>query len=362
MAIKALNIYAAGQNGNTEVKLLSDGESLCSEFRPPEWLAGPHTETETPPTAPHALPTAPSPQTPAPIVPPRRGTTGNSLNVLVQRFKNESGHLAASTREKFNCHFKVAAEHLNFDRDIDSITLADLRQLKSELSNGRKPSSVNDIIFKAVAALFRMAVDDEIIDKSPLEKLKRAKRNEPDRQQPTWEQAQHIEDEVRRHAPETALIVGFMQQFGVGQAEIKHLVGEHVDCERNVIHFRRKKTGKPFDVPIFQHARPFIEKLKKDGRLEIGKSVVQWRNPRKALATACDRLAFPSYEPRALRRSFIVHCLQQGIDPRLVAKWQGHRDAKLIFSVYGKYIDCAYEQAQAEKLGGATETAIEQRQ
>jgi hypothetical protein len=46
-----------------------------------------------------------------------------------------------------------------------------------------------------------------------------------------------------------------------------------------------------------------------------------------------------------------------GIDPRLVAKWQGHKDAKLIFTVYGKYIDQNYEQAQAEKLGGATEAA-----
>jgi integrase len=276
-----------------------------------------------------------------------------SLTLLVERFRNESNHLAKATREKFDCHFKVAAEHLNFNRDVSSITLADLREIKSKLSNGRKPSTVNDIIFKALAALFRMALEDEIIQKSPLEKLKRARKGEPERAQPNWEQVQQIEFEVGRYAGETALIVGFMRNFGVGQAEIRYLLGDNVDTENGVIHFRRKKTGKAFDVPIFPHARAFIEKLKKERRLHAGKSVVEWRNPRKALATACERLSLPAYEPRALRRSFIVHCLQQGIDPRLVAKWQGHQDAKLIFSVYGKFIDQSYERTQAERLGGS---------
>jgi hypothetical protein len=163
--------------------------------------------------------------------------------------------------------------------------------------------------------------------------------------------------EMERYAPETAIIVSFMRDFGVGQAEVKYLLGEHIDLTAQVIHFRRKKTGKPFDVPIFGHAKPFIEQLKCEGRLQTGRPVVAWRNPREALAAASERLGLPAYEPRALRRCFIVHCLQQGIDPSLVAKWQGHKDAKLIFSVYGKYIDREYEWAQAEKLGGVTTEA-----
>lgn len=38
------------------------------------------------------------------------------------------------------------------------------------------------------------------------------------------------------------------------------------------------------------------------------------------------------------------------IDPRVMAKRQGHKDAKLIFSVNGKHIDAKYEQREAGKL------------
>jgi integrase len=276
--------------------------------------------------------------------------TGWTLNRLVERFRSESGHLAAATRQKLDCHFTVAARHLDFDRDVATVKLADLRQLKSKLSEGRKPSTVNDILFKALGALFRIAVEDEVIGKSPLDLLPPSRKSEPDRQQPTWEQSQRIVEEVTDSSPETGVIVAFMRHFGVGQAEIKGLTGEDIDFQTGVIHFRRKKTGKPFDVPIFPHAEGFIKALKAGGYVSVGRAVVPWRTPRKALATACHHLGLPGYEPRALRRCFIVHCLQQGIDPRLVAKWQGHKDAKLIFSVYGKFIDRAYEQEQAQKL------------
>jgi integrase len=199
--------------------------------------------------------------------------------------------------------------------------------------------------------LFQIALDDEVLERSPLEKLKRAKKGEPDRQQPTWEQAERIAADVAAKSAESGLIVKLMLNFGVGQAEIKFLRGEHIDLANGVGHFRRKKTGKHFDVPIFPHATGLVEALKAKGRLAAGKSLVDWRNPRKALAAACERLDLPVYEPRALRRSFIVHALEHGIDPRLVARWQGHKDAGLVFKVYGKHIDAQHEKRQAQKMG-----------
>ena len=151
-----------------------------------------------------------------------------------------------------------------------------------------------------------------------------------------------------------ATIVRELCNFGVGQAEIHYLLGEHIDLSQGIVHFRRKKTGKPFDVPIFTHAKEFIERLKSNGRLKKALPVVKWRNPRKALQSACERLNVQPYEPRAFRRTFIVHALQSGIDPRVVARWQGHKDATLIFKVYGKFIDANYERQQAEKLDDAT--------
>jgi integrase len=352
MAIKALCDYADVQNGNHEFAVLPDelpaqNQATSSQLRVVPKLPGPENRQ-----AALSLPA------PAPASLPKPGAPDISLNSLVERFRADSGHLAVATRQKFDFHFKVAARYLDFSRAVSRIKLADMRELKSKLSEGRKPSTVNDIIFKALGALFDMATDDGLIERSPLERLKRVKLREPDRKEVTWEKVQQLTTEVGRYAQETAIILGFMQNFGVGQAEIKHLQGEHVDVENGMIHFRRKKTGKPFGVPIFPHAKVFVEKLKTKGRFQVGKPVVEWRNPRKALESACERLNLARCEPRAFRRCFIVHALETGIDPRLVARWQGHKDTNLIFKVYGKHIDLQHEKRQAEKLGSLPDESI----
>jgi integrase len=337
MAIAALTNYASAQNGNHEVIVLQDGASPYLQIR----VGNP----SPPPVVPPAQPVPPGPM---PAQPERAAV---SLNDLVGKYKAQWNYLAAGTRAKMDFHFKVAARYLDFNRQVTKIQLADMRVVKSKLLETRKASSVNDILFKGLGALFKIAIDDEIIDRSPLERLQPAhRRGEMEREQPTWEQSQQMVNEVQKSASETGVIVEFMRNFGVGQAEIKYLFGEQIDLDKKMVHFRRKKTGKSFDVPIFSHAKAFIERLKSGGRLQNGEPVVAWRNPRKALATACERLGLPEYEPRALRRCFIVHCLEMGIDPRVVAKWQGHKDAKLIFSVYGKHIDAGHEQREAGKL------------
>jgi hypothetical protein len=49
----------------------------------------------------------------------------------------------------------------------------------------------------------------------------------------------------------------------------------------------------------------------------------------------------------------IIRLLEQNVDPRLVAEWQGHRDATLIFRVHGKWISPEWRQAQIAKIKAA---------
>jgi integrase len=339
MAIASILDYVSAQNGNHEVLVVPDNFSV--ERTVQRAVASP-----LPALTPRATVPATKPD-------PHAHRSQITLNELVARYRRESGHLAASTRKKMEFHFTVAARHLDFELEVTTFNAAQLRELKSKLCEGRKAASVNDIIFKGLGPLFKMAVDDGFIERSPLERVPKVKMREPERKNLSWTQAQQIEIEVGRYAVETGIIVGLIRNFGVGQAEIRHLLGEHVEVEKGVIHFRRKKTGKPFDVPIFPHAKELIEQLKSQGRLRQGKPVVSWRNPRKALESACDRLGVERFEPRAFRRSFIVHALESDVEPRVIAHWQGHKDANLIFRVYGKFIDAPHEQRQAEKMTGS---------
>jgi len=47
------------------------------------------------------------------------------------------------------------------------------------------------------------------------------------------------------------------------------------------------------------------------------------------------RLGFPSFTHRALRRMFITRAIERGVDVKVIAEWQGHRDGgRLILQTY----------------------------
>src|ERR1051325_6139336 len=94
------------------------------------------------------------------------------------------------------------------------------------------------------------------------------------------------------------------------------------------------RPGTEYTVPIFAHAKAFVNALHNAGRLAAGERVFDWQNPRKALESACKKLNMPLYSPRAFRRTFIINCLERNVDPRVVGAWQGHADARLILTTY----------------------------
>jgi len=70
-----------------------------------------------------------------------------------------------------------------------------------------------------------------------------------------------------------------MLLLGIGQAEVKGIKGEHFDLKRRVVHIRRKKTGRSYEVPL--PARPrVVEMLQREGRLQSGKAVLPWQDLR----------------------------------------------------------------------------------
>jgi integrase len=59
------------------------------------------------------------------------------------------------------------------------------------------------------------------------------------------------------------------------------------------------------------------------------------QNAKKAIAAACRRLNLPSYSHRSFRRLFITTAIERGVDVKVIALWQGHKDGgKLILEKY----------------------------
>jgi integrase len=196
-------------------------------------------------------------------------------------------------------------------------------------------------------AALRLAVDDGIIYRSPLEGVKEKKLSRPIRATPTFQEFQFIVDSIRNQrlsdtAHESADYVEFMGLAGVGQAEASSLAWGDVNFDRGQMITYRHKTKQGFAVPIYPQVLPLLQKRLKLAFASNGgkspsptKKIFSVQDAKKAIEGACSRLGMARYSSRSFRRLFITMAIERGVDVKVIAEWQGHRDGgKLILDTY----------------------------
>ena len=191
-------------------------------------------------------------------------------------------------------------------------------------------------------AVFSLAVHDKILPSSPIDHLKGKRPAKPIRSTPTAEEFAAIVASIRAQvfnadAQDSADFVEFVGLAGLGQAEAGALRWGDIDWQKGHLTTFRHKTSKGFTVPLFPQLRPMLERLREDrGGSPAGDELVfRIKSAKNALLAACKRLKLPTYSHRAFRRMFISKAVEKGIDPKVIASWQGHGDGgRLILSVY----------------------------
>jgi integrase len=218
--------------------------------------------------------------------------------------------------------------------------------------NGFSSSSRNAHV-QILREAFALALRDRIISRSPAAHLKYIKREKPIRLTPTWEQFKAIVANVRAQvfnadAKDSTDFLEFLGLAGLGQAEAGSLRPADVDLEAGRIITFRQKTVTGFVVPIFPQLRPLLERLCK-GKASREK-IFKVANAKHALANACRRLGFPPFSQRSLRRMFITRAIERGIDVKVIAEWQGHRNGgKLILDTYS-HVNRIHSQRMAQLM------------
>jgi integrase len=266
-------------------------------------------------------------------------TKGNTSLAVVLDSYAETLTGADSTLEKK----RAVIEHLKQTWfGIDSLPLRVVKpsQVTAWLSKhyGEKSATYYNAALSVIRDALDLAVQDKIILESPAKGLTYRTRPQPIRRTPTFEQFRRIVIDIRaqkfnREAEQSGDFVEFLGLAGLGQAEAASMTRADVDLDAGRIIVYRHKTDTGFVIPIYPQLRPLAEKLckgkKQDERLfSINES-------RKALANACKRLGFPSFTHRSLRRMFITRAIERGVDVKVIAQWQGHRDGgKLILQTY----------------------------
>jgi integrase len=240
---------------------------------------------------------------------------------------------------------------------IDTLPLRTIKpsQVEAWLSEhyGKKSASYYNAALTALRGAFDLAVRDRIIIESPAAHLQYRKRATPIRLTPTFDEFKAIVADIRAQrfnadAEQSAEFIQFLGLAGLGQAEAASITRADVDLDAGRIYVLRRKTSVGFVIPIFPQLRELIEKLCKGKR--HNERLFTITDARKALSNACTRLNLPPYSHRALRRMFIVRCIEAGIDVKVIAEWQGHRDGgRLILSTYS-HVRRPHSDAMAQLL------------
>ncbi len=349
-------------NGNSAIFLVVDGK----EQPIAESTATPVAPNQPLPRVRQVLVPAQSPTPPGKVeTSPRPATSGSvpTLEQLIVRWRRGRDGLKSGTLKKLDAHLTMMRRYVDTSRPVTEYRVQDIRDFLAKAradkakTGGRrlKGQTINLSVWRPLNDAFALAQEEDFISRNPMESVKREKAEPINRKQLNWEDADRVLADVKvRGNKESYLELKFMLFMGVGQAEAKDFTGGAVDWKENQITFIRQKTRKQYTVPIYPWAKDFIRD-EIQPRLKLGQPVFVWRNPRKSLETACQHLEVARVDIRSLRRTLIIHLIQQKVDIRLIAKWQGHSDARLILSRYGAYIDAGYEKEALAMLDSDTE-------
>jgi len=229
---------------------------------------------------------------------------------------------------------------------VADVTAHDVRVFLKKFEE-LSPATKNHII-TVVREVFVTAVEKRCIseDQSPMHSIKFFKvGDEVKRLTPTEEQFKAIVESIRSQklsdtAEPSANLVEFIGQAGLGQAECDGLLWKDINFDANNITLIRRKTKKQFSIPIYPMLRPLLERMSAErSSKNPDEKVFMVRYPKKALEAACKRLEYPHFTARSLRRMFIIKARHRGVPVQHIAKWQGHRDVKMVLKVYDEATD-----------------------
>ena len=263
-------------------------------------------------------------------------------------------------KTQFNKEIMLAkAEKHMGDKPVRNLKKSDVLEWLASLPIG---TSWRNQHLRAIRAALKLAVDDGTIYRSPLEGVKEKKVSRPIRTTPTLEEFQAIVDSIRTQLQsdtreESADYVEFMGLAGLGQAEAASLTWGDVIFDRGQMITYRHKTKQGFAVPIYPQVLALLEKRwKRATGLKGGKSpapdtkVFSVRDAKVAIASACKRLGLTRYSSRSFRRLFVTTAIERGVDVKVIAAWQGHRDGgKLILDTYS-HVRPAHSESMAKLM------------
>jgi integrase len=235
----------------------------------------------------------------------------------------------------------------NIQRFIDSIpaalTIAELKPYHVTSAMDAYPHWSNNTRHDFIAAVkraFNWALDEEIIDRSPLSRMKKPAREAREAALSPAEYAQVIEAVKEPHFRD---LLEVAWETGARPQELRRIEARFLDLESSRIVFPPKQAkGKKHYRTIYltQHARKILARLAEAhpaGPLLLNSEGHPWT--KDAINCAFCRLEKrigKKHHMGAFRKGYATEALKAGIDTVTLAHLLGHRDPSMISKVYGQ--------------------------
>ena len=257
------------------------------------------------------------------------------------------------------------------ERHLVSIKASEIKMKVAELASRVAGKTINNHLIP-LRGVFEAAIDDLLIDRSPLERIKNRPHQSP------------LPDPFDRKEMES--ILAFMQgrydeqiwnwyefAFGTGMRPSEQIIvrGSDVDWYRRTIRIQRArvrhvekstKTRTVRDVDLTDRMVAVLARQKKHSFLR-GHEAPIFLNPvtgtpwpdvqdqRKLyFHPALRALGIRSRNPYQTRHTYETTALMAGVNPAYISRQLGHKSPAMLFKHYSKWIDGADGGREAEKL------------
>jgi integrase len=229
-------------------------------------------------------------------------------------------------------------------QNVRKISERDVTQWAERFAANYSATRYNNTL-DTLRAIFRIAVDAGARIDNPAERVGRLAVKQKQLTLPEREQFRVFVQSIRQAGAwcsrDCADLVEFLAFTGARKNEAANVCWADVDFNRQRIHLRVTKGGKPRFVPIISDALTLLQRMRTEREKESPDTkLLRVHEAQKAMDSAAGKIGISRITHHDLRHLFATACIESGVDIPTVSRWLGHRDGgALAMRTYGHLRD-----------------------
>jgi integrase len=233
-------------------------------------------------------------------------------------------------------------------RPLGQITRAELQDWQARKRQINKPATVNRIMCR-LRHMFNKAVEWELLDKSPMERLKFLPENNARLRYLSMEECKRLLDACV--IPHMRALATLALHTGMRRGEILNLRFDDIDFASGHIIIRDSKNGQPRHIPMDSTVRELLSGyIPTSGSSHVFPSASGGRlsTVQKAFRNARTRAGMPGLHFHDLRHTFASQWMMSGGDLYVLKEILGHKS--ITMTQRYAHLSPAFKQAMVDRM------------